>query len=129
MSKISASGFRGVTGFLKDQQGAGTIMDVVWFAVLVGVCGLAVDMANAYRVPTVLQATADASARPAAIYLPVVTMATVAAVTETVTETVAANAQINTSTDQNGEIVAMADVVAGEWDHPRHRDRLPVPVN
>ena len=125
MSKISASGFRGVTGFLKDQQGAGTIMDVVWFAVLVGVCGLAVDMANAYRVPTVLQATADTSARPAAIYLPVVTMATVAAMTETV----AANAQINAPTDQNGEIVAMADVMAGEWDHPRHRDRLPVPVH
>ena len=125
MSKISASGFRGVTGFLKDQQGAGTIMDVVWFAALVGVCGVAVDMTNAYRVPTVLQATADASARPAAIYLPVVTMATVA----TVTETVAANAQINTPIDPNGEVVAMADVVAGEWDHPRHRDRLPVPVH
>ena len=56
--------------FLNDEHGAGTIMGLLWFILLVGITGLAVDVTDGFRSRTMLQATADASALAAVIDLP-----------------------------------------------------------
>ncbi len=56
--------------FLADQRGGGTIMGLLWFMLLVGITGMAVDTTNGFRSRTMLQATADAAALAAAIELP-----------------------------------------------------------
>ncbi len=48
--------------FLNDELGSGTVMGLLWFALLVGFTGLAVDIINGSRTRTMLQATADADA-------------------------------------------------------------------
>ncbi len=48
--------------FLNDELGGGTEMGLLWFALLVGLTGLAVDTINGLRNRTMLQATADADA-------------------------------------------------------------------
>jgi hypothetical protein len=55
--------------FFTDQRGGGTIMGLMWFMLLVGICGLAVDVTDGFRNRTMLQATADATALAAAIDL------------------------------------------------------------
>ncbi len=64
---------------LNDELGGGTVMGLLWLALLVGLTGLAVDTINGSRNRTMLQATADAdvAALGDAIDLP----AAVAAVT------------------------------------------------
>ena len=59
-----------VSRLLRDEQGGGTIMGLLWFVLMVGICGLAVDSTNGFRSRTMLQATADATALAAAIDLP-----------------------------------------------------------
>ena len=46
--------------FLSDEQGVGTVMGLLWFMLLVGITGMAVDATNGFRNRTMLQATADA---------------------------------------------------------------------
>ncbi len=46
---------------LNDELG-GTVMGLLWFILLVGITGLAVDNINGFRTRTMLQATADADA-------------------------------------------------------------------
>jgi Flp pilus assembly protein TadG len=58
---------KSVHAFFSDEQGGGTIMGLMWFVVLVGICGLAIDSTDAFRNETILQATADASALAAVI--------------------------------------------------------------
>ena len=48
--------------FARDERGAGTIMGLLWFMLLVGITGMAVDATNGFRNRTMLQATADAAA-------------------------------------------------------------------
>ncbi len=48
--------------FLNDELGGGTVMGLLWFILLVGITGLAVDTFNGFRTRTMLQATADADA-------------------------------------------------------------------
>ena len=48
--------------FLNDELGGGTEMGLLWFILLVGITGLAVDTINGFRTRTMLQATADADA-------------------------------------------------------------------
>ena len=48
--------------FLNDELGGGTVMGLLWFALLVGVTGLAVDIIDGSRTRTMRQATADADA-------------------------------------------------------------------
>ncbi|MHA1159021.1 MAG: hypothetical protein ACTSP2_09825 [Alphaproteobacteria bacterium] len=48
--------------FLNDELGGGTVMGLLWFILLVGIIGLAVDNINGLRNRTVLRATADADA-------------------------------------------------------------------
>ena len=56
-----------VSGFCRDEHGGGTIMGLLWFMLLVGITGLAVDVTDGFRNRTMLQATADASALAAVI--------------------------------------------------------------
>ena len=51
--------------FLSDEDGAGTVWGLLWFILFVGIGGMAVDTTNAYRIQTIMQATADAAAHAA----------------------------------------------------------------
>ena len=53
--------------FLNDELGGGTVMGLLWFILLVGITGLAVDTFNGFRTRTMLQATTDADAAAAAL--------------------------------------------------------------
>ncbi len=48
--------------FLNDELGGGTVRGLLWFILLVGITGLAVDTINGFRTRTMLQATIDADA-------------------------------------------------------------------
>ena len=53
--------------FLNDELGGGTVMGLLWFILLVGIIGLAVDNINGLRNRTMLRATANADADAAAL--------------------------------------------------------------
>ncbi len=93
--------------FAADEAGGGTVMGLLWFAVLVGITGLAVDITDAYRNRTMLQATADATALAAALDLP--DQSKVAA-------TAATYAIGNMGFDVNGTVLDTNDVQIGLWD-------------
>ncbi len=93
--------------FLADQRGAGTIMGLLWFMLLVGITGMAVDGTNGFRSRTMLQATADAAALAAAIELPDQAAAVATAV---------AYAAENMGADINGSVLDPANVHIGLWD-------------
>jgi Flp pilus assembly protein TadG len=96
---------------LNDEQGGGTIMGLLWFMLLVGICGLAVDVTDGFRSQTMLQATADASALAAVIDLPdeATTVATAVAYSTT-----------NMATEDYGTVLTEADVDIGSWDASTH---------
>ena len=48
--------------FLNDELGGGTVMGLLWFILLVGITGVAVDSIENSRIRTMLQTTADADA-------------------------------------------------------------------
>ena len=50
------------TSFWQDDRGAGTLFGLLWFVLLVGITGMAVDITDGLRNRTMLQATADAAA-------------------------------------------------------------------
>ncbi len=58
-----------VNEFANNEAGGGAEMGLLWFALLVGITGLAVDTINGFRTRTMLQATADAAALGGAIDL------------------------------------------------------------
>ncbi len=97
--------------FLDDEQGAGTIMGLLWFILLVGITGMAVDVTDGFRSQTMLQATADASALAAAIDLPD---------EATVVATAVAYSDTNMATDDYGTVLLDADVDIGSWDASTH---------
>ncbi len=97
--------------FLNDEQGAGTIMGLLWFILLVGITGMAVDITNGFRSQTMLQATADASALAAVIDLPDEAAAVATAVAYSAT---------NMATDDYGTVLLDADVDIGSWDPSTH---------
>jgi len=97
--------------FLTDEQGGGTVMGLLWFIVLVGITGLAVDVTDGLRSRTMLQATADAAALAAVIDLPDETAAIATAV---------AYADSNMAEDDYGTVLIEADVDVGSWDHATH---------
>lgn len=123
MCKMNDLSVRRVICFLEDEQGGGAIMELTWFSLLVGVCGLSIIMLDQFRISTALPATANASAQAAFIDLPFVTAENEATATE------AAYAQTMMPMGQNGEIASMTGVAVGEWAHPRHGLRLPVSVH
>jgi hypothetical protein len=96
-----------IFGFLADQRGGGTIMGLLWFVMLVGICGLAVDSTNGFRAKTMLQATADATSLAAAIDLPNPDAALATAVDF---------AAGNMDAETNGSVLDTADVHIGLWN-------------
>ena len=56
--------------FWSDDRGAGTLWGMLWFMLIVGITGMAVDVTNGFRNRTMLQATADATSLAAVIDLP-----------------------------------------------------------
>ncbi len=97
--------------FLNDEQGGGTVMGLLWFILLVGITGMAVDVTDGFRSQTMLQATADASALAAAIDLPD---------EATVVATAVAYSDTNMATDDYGTVLLDADVDIGSWDASTH---------
>jgi hypothetical protein len=95
-----------LTRMLRDESGGGTIMGLMWFMLLVGICGLAVDMTDGFRNRTMLQSTADSAALAAVIDLPDADAAV---------ETAVAYAAINMGTDINGSVLLRRDVTLGVW--------------
>jgi hypothetical protein len=78
---------------------------------LVGICGLAVDVTDGFRSQTMLQATADASALAAVIDLPD---------EATVVATAVAYSITNMATEDYGTVLIEADVEIGSWDASTH---------
>ncbi len=82
-------------------------MGLLWFILLVGITGLAVDVTDGLRNRTMLQATADAAALAAAIDLPNTDAAVATAVSYAVE---------NMPSGTNGNVLDPADVQIGLWD-------------
>ncbi len=97
--------------FLNDEHGGGTVMGLLWFILLVGITGLAVDVTDGFRSQTMLQATADASALAAVIDLPDEAAAIATAVAYSATNMAAGN---------YGAVLIEADVDIGSWDASTH---------
>jgi hypothetical protein len=93
--------------FLDDELGGGTIMGLLWFMLLVGITGMAVDTTNGFRNRTMLQATADAAVLAAVIDLPNEATAVATAVFYSVS---------NMPGTMYGEVLKAADVEVGAWD-------------
>ena len=96
-----------INQFANNEAGAGTIMGLLWFALLVGITGMAVDVTDGFRNRTMLQATADSAALAGAIDLPDQAAAVATAV---------AYATENMGTEINGSVLDPADVLVGLWD-------------
>jgi Flp pilus assembly protein TadG len=97
----------GLARMLRDERGAGTVMGLFWFMLLVGICGMAVDSTNGFRNETMLQATADSAALAAVIDLPDDTEAKATAV---------AYAAMNMDPESNGAVLDTSHVHVGVWD-------------
>ena len=93
--------------FADNEAGAGTVMGLLWFALLVGITGMAVDITDGFRNRTMLQATADAAALAGAIDLPDESAAVATAVTYAVD---------NMGGGKNASVLDPADVHVGLWD-------------
>ena len=95
--------------FLSDEAGGGTIWGLLWFILLVGIGGMAVDTTNAYRNQTMMQATADAAAHAGVQSLPDEVDAV---------NTALEYAEKNMASADYGELLAVEDVDIGIWDVP-----------
>jgi hypothetical protein len=93
--------------FSSNEAGGGTIMGLLWFALLTGITGLAVDVTDGFRNRTMLQATADAAALAGAIDLPDEAAVVASAVAYSID---------NMGTDINGSVLDPNDVHIGLWD-------------
>jgi Flp pilus assembly protein TadG len=103
---LSSHEFR-LPAMSRDERGAGTVMGLFWFMLLLGFCGLAIDSTDGFRNRTMLQATADASALAAVIDLPDQDAAKATAVQY---------ATLNMGTEINGAVLKSEDVTIGAWD-------------
>ncbi len=109
------------TGLLRCERGGGTIFGLFWFILLVGIAGLAVDITDARRTETMLQATADAASHAAVqdlflaavVGLPDEDAAVAAAVASALEY-----ADKNMPFAQHGVVLRAADVQIGVWDSP-----------
>jgi len=93
--------------FARDERGAGTIMGLLWFMLLVGITGMAVDVTNGFRNRTMLQATADAAALGGIIDVLGGAAATTSAV---------AYSTFNMPDALYGDVLLPEDVEVGSWD-------------
>ncbi|MEM7497371.1 MAG: pilus assembly protein TadG-related protein [Pseudomonadota bacterium] len=96
--------------FFREEAGAMTLWLLVWSFAFLGMAGLAVDVSNAYRHQSMLQATADAAAHAALVVLrDGGTEAEARAMAQRV-------ARLNMDTTQHAEVVEVADITIGAWD-------------
>jgi hypothetical protein len=94
--------------FLRDESGGYTIWGLTWFMLYVGIGGLAVDMTDAFRNQSMLQATADAAAL-AGIMSPLSD--------ETEVDTWALNyAALNMPSGVHGDVLKNTEVDIGTWN-------------
>lgn len=91
--------------FLRDERGAGTVFMVMMLPVFLGLAGLAIDAADAYRARNILQGAADAASLAATLALPDTNAAAAAAVN-----------YANLNLPNNGSVLAAADVESGNWN-------------
>jgi Flp pilus assembly protein TadG len=103
-AKLSGS----VRDFLQNEDGGGTVMGLLWFILLVGICGLAVDITDGFRSQTMLQATADAAALAAVMDLPDEDQAV---------QTALDYAENNMAAADYGSVLIGSDVDVGTWNH------------
>ena len=95
--------------FINDENGGGTIMGLLWFMILVAICGLAVDGTDAFRNQTMSQATADSAA-----------LASVIDVTKGRAEVVSAAFEYtekNMASSYFGNMLTPDGIDLGKWDH------------
>ena len=59
-----------IQSFLSDDRGGGTVMGLLWFALVIGTFGLAIEITDGSRERTLLQAAADAAALAGVVELP-----------------------------------------------------------
>ncbi|HUS55546.1 MAG TPA: pilus assembly protein TadG-related protein [Thermohalobaculum sp.] len=93
--------------FLQDEAGGYTIWSLIWFVLYLAIGGLTVDVTDAYRNQTMLQATADASALAGALSLPNEADATAQALSYSTD---------NMNAAVNGNVLRANEVFAGTWD-------------
>ncbi|MFQ5564994.1 MAG: TadE/TadG family type IV pilus assembly protein, partial [Paracoccaceae bacterium] len=98
---------KNISRFLRDESGGYTIWSLIWFSLYVAMGGLAVDMSDAYRNQTLLQATADVSSLAAVMSLPDQDDGTAQAL---------AYSAANMSTAINGNVLKAAEVIYGNWN-------------
>jgi len=99
--------FDRLTHFVRDEQGGYTIWSLTWLSLYIAIGGLAVDMTDAYRNRTGLQATADAAALAGVMSLPDEAEVTYQALTVV---------GINMDSATNGQVLLAPEVVIGTWD-------------
>jgi Flp pilus assembly protein TadG len=95
--------------FLNDESGAYAVWSLLWFSLYVAMGGLAVDMTDAYRNQTLLQATADASALAGAISLPNEADAVAMALAYS-------SINMDPAINENGNVLLGPDVIVGNWN-------------
>ncbi len=96
-----------VLAFQNDETGGGTVFGLFAFALFVGICGLAVDATDGFRIKTGLQATADSAALAASMDLPNEVTARVSALIY---------ADTNMPSDVHGDVLRLEDIEFGVWD-------------
>jgi hypothetical protein len=99
--------FHSFRDFLRDDAGGSTVLALFWFMLFVAFGGLAVDVTDAFRVQTMMQATADSSAHAAVIDLPNQVDAI---------NTAMELAETNMPSAQYGLVLSPSDVEIGVWD-------------
>jgi hypothetical protein len=106
----SFSGIRnGALGrFARDERGSYTFWSIGWFMLYAAFGGVAVDMTDAYRYQTLLQATADSSALAAVM--------SVGKASEDPVYQANAYGTANMNTTYNGDVLADTDIRFGKFD-------------
>lgn len=94
--------------FLRDESGSYTLWSLVWFILYLGLGGLAVDVTDAYRNQTLLQATADSAALAAAMSIGKPGEDPVAEANN--------YASANMQSDHYGDVLVETDITLGTWD-------------
>jgi len=92
---------------ISADDASASVWSIFWMTMMMLVSGLTLDVANAYRVRALLQATADASALAAVRELPDADAARTAAIDL---------AQVNMPVEGNGTVVLPSMVQVGAWD-------------
>lgn len=93
--------------YLSDQRGGASVLNLVLFYGILGICGVAIDGGNAYMTKTMMQATADAAAAAAAQELPDATNAKITGINYI---------DRNMNPDAHGNMADVDDIRIGRWD-------------